>query len=68
MTTPSHSVHRAAASLELPGTVPALITYAQGIVRGMTDNTAFPAPAPSMATVTNGVFSTQIAASGCNGG
>ena len=39
MTTPINSVRRTVASLKLPTTVPALITYAHGIVKGMTGNT-----------------------------
>jgi hypothetical protein len=61
MTTPINSVHRTVASLKLPGTVPALITYAQGIVKGMTGNTAFPTPSPSLPTVTAAINDLQTA-------
>jgi hypothetical protein len=52
MTTTSKPLHRTIASLKLPTKVPALITYAQGIVKGMTANPSFPSPTPSLATVT----------------
>jgi hypothetical protein len=61
MTTPINSVHRTVASLKLPTTVPALITYAQGIVKGMTGNTAFPTPSPSLPAVTAAVNDLQTA-------
>ena len=61
MTTPINSVHRTVASLKLPTTVPALITYAQGIVKGMTGNTAFPTPSPSLPTVTAAINDLQTA-------
>jgi len=38
MTNMSKSMHRTIVSLKLPTKVPALITYAQGIVTGMTGN------------------------------
>ena len=44
MTTPTNTVHRALASLKLPKQVPAMITYAQGIVKALTRNPAFPTP------------------------
>jgi hypothetical protein len=50
------------ASLKLPATkVPALITYAQGIVKGMTGNTSFPNPVPTLASVTAAINDLQTA-------
>jgi len=51
MTTPTNSARRSIASLELPKTVPALITYATGIVKGMTGNPSFPSPMPTVAAL-----------------
>ena len=59
MTTPINSVHRTVASLKLPVTVPALITYAQGIVKGMTRNATLPTPSPSLPTVTAAINDLQ---------
>jgi hypothetical protein len=43
---------QAIASLNLPTTVSALLTYAEGIVDGMKSNPSFPTPTPPLATVT----------------
>jgi hypothetical protein len=43
---------RAIVALHLPAKVPALITYAQGIVKAMTGSASFPNPAPTLAVVT----------------
>ena len=51
MNTANTTAHRSLASLKLPGPVPALITYAIGIVRAMTGNPSFPTPMPSLAVV-----------------
>jgi hypothetical protein len=61
MSTPSKTVHRSFASLKLPNKVPALITYAQGIVKSMTGNVAFPSPAPTLAAVTEAINELQTA-------
>jgi hypothetical protein len=61
MTTPTNSVHRSIATLKLPDKVPALITYANGIVKGMTGNPSFPTPTPSLATVTAAIDDLQSA-------
>jgi hypothetical protein len=45
--TPSRGARRAA-SLKLPTKVPALITYAQGIVKAMTGNASFLSPTPAL--------------------
>jgi hypothetical protein len=60
MTTTSKS-HRTIASLKLPVKVPALITYAIGIVKGMTGNPSFPSPTPPLATVTQAIDDLQAA-------
>jgi hypothetical protein len=52
MTTSINAPHAAIATLKLPAKVPALIQYAQGIVKGMTDNPSFPKPTPTLAQVT----------------
>jgi predicted phage tail protein len=51
MTIATNPAHRSIASLNLPLKVPALITYAQNIVKGMTGNPAFPSPTPTLAQV-----------------
>jgi hypothetical protein len=53
--------HRSLASLKLPKTVPALITYAQGIVTGLTNNPHFPSPVPTLAAITQAVSDLQNA-------
>jgi hypothetical protein len=61
MATTSKTLHRSIASLKLPTKVPALITYAQGIVKGMTGNASFPSPTPPLATVTSAINDLQTA-------
>ncbi len=39
--------HRSLATLKLPKAVPALITYAQGILKGITSNPNLPSPVPT---------------------
>jgi hypothetical protein len=56
-----NKTHRSVASLNLPTQVPALITYAQGIVKGMTGNPAFPAPTPTLAVVSAAITDLQTA-------
>jgi hypothetical protein len=46
---------RSLASLKLPRRITLLITYAQAIVKGMTNNASFPTPYPPLATVTTAV-------------
>ena len=58
-TTPK--LHRSIASLKLPTRVPALITYADGIVKAMTYNPSFPSPTPSVAAVTDAINQLQVA-------
>jgi hypothetical protein len=61
MSTTPKTVHRSFASLKLPNKVPALITYAQGIVKAMTGNPAFPSPVPTLAAVTEAISELQTA-------
>ena len=61
MTTTTTTLHRSLAALKLPNTVPALISYAQGIVKEMTGNTAFPFPTPTLAVVTQAITDLQTA-------
>jgi hypothetical protein len=61
MTTTTKSLHRSIASLKLPSKVPALITYAQAIVKAMTGNASFPTPVPTLAAVTSAVNDLQAA-------
>ena len=52
---------RSLATLNLPRTVPALITYAGAIVKSMTNNPSFPSPTPSLATVLASIAALQTA-------
>ncbi len=52
MNSTTKSIRRPTITLALPRSVPALISYAQGIVTRMTGNPSFPAPAPTLAAVT----------------
>jgi hypothetical protein len=61
MATVKTSLHRSIASLKLPRKVPALITYAQGIVKAMTGNPSFPSPNPALAAVNDAVNELQAA-------
>jgi hypothetical protein len=61
MTTTSKPLHRTLASLKLPTKVPALITYAEAIVKGMTGNPSFPSPTPPLATVSQAISDLQVA-------
>jgi hypothetical protein len=53
--------HRSIASLSLPKPVPALITYAHGVVTSMTGNATFPTPTPSLASVLAAITDLQTA-------
>ena len=62
MANTSKTIHRSIASLNLsPSKVPALVTYAQGIVKGMTGNPAFPNVAPALTAVTTAINDLQTA-------
>jgi hypothetical protein len=53
--------HRSLAALNLPTSVPPLIAYAQGIVKGMTNNASLPSPVPTVAQLTQAVSDLQTA-------
>jgi hypothetical protein len=53
--------HRSLVSLSLPKAVPALVTYATGIVNAMTGNTWFPSPLPTLAAVMAAIQALQAA-------
>ena len=53
--------HRSIVALKLPLPVPALITYAQGIVKAMTGNPSFPTAVPALVTVTTAISDLQTA-------
>jgi hypothetical protein len=62
MATTTKIVHQAIAILALPvAKTPALISYAQGIVKAMTNNPAFPTPTPTLAAVTTAIANLQSA-------
>jgi hypothetical protein len=61
MSTTKVAVHRPIAILDLPKPVPALITFAQGMVAAMTGNAAFATPAPPLATVEAAIQDLQAA-------
>jgi hypothetical protein len=54
-------LHRSLATLQLPNTVPALITYAGSVVKSMTNNPTFPSPTPPLATVLAAIAALQTA-------
>jgi hypothetical protein len=55
------ATHIPIVSLKLPEPVPALITYAGGIVKAMTGNASFPTPTPTLASVTQAIADLQAA-------
>lgn len=61
MSTPTKSTRRLTVSLHLPANVPALLTYARGIVKGMTGNPSFPNPTPALTVVTAAIDELQTA-------
>jgi hypothetical protein len=61
MPTTSKTLRRSIVSLSLPTKVPALITYAQGIVKGMTGNPSFPNPVPTLAQIQTAISDLQTA-------
>ena len=54
-------VSRSLVSLKLPKPVPALITYAQGIVKGMTGNAYFTTPIPALTAISTAIANLQVA-------
>lgn len=61
MTNIPKATRRAIASLKLPTKVPALLSRAQNILLAMTNNPAFPAPTPPLATVAGAIQELQLA-------
>ncbi len=61
MNSPIRSIRRPTITLALPKSVPALISYAKGIVNRMTANPSFPAPTPTLAAVTAAIADLQAA-------
>ena len=59
--TTTSAPHRSIVVLKLPAKVPALISLATGIVRGVTGNPAFPNPVPPLATVSQAITDLQAA-------
>jgi hypothetical protein len=57
--TKTTKIRRAIAALSLPKPNPALITYAQGIVKGMTGNAYFATPSPTLAVLTAAIADLQ---------
>jgi hypothetical protein len=55
MSTMNQPIHHPIAVLVLPKPVPALVTYAQSIVKAMTGNPSFPSPVPTLATVATAI-------------
>ncbi len=64
MTDTTQSVRRPTITLALPRSVPALLSYAQGIVRRMTGNQTVPNPTPTLAAVTAAIDELQLAETG----
>ena len=56
--------HRSLAALNLPKSVPELINYVQGIIKGMTNNASLPSPTPTVAQLTQAVSDLQTAEAG----
>jgi hypothetical protein len=61
MATTIKTTHRSLVSLSLPKSVPALIVYAQGIVKRMTGNPSFPNPVPALAAISAAIAELQTA-------
>lgn len=61
MPTSTNKAHRSLAVLVLPKRINVLITYASGVVAGMTGNPSFPTPSPALATVTAAIADLQTA-------
>ena len=58
---PTNKAHRGVVVLDLPKRINVLITYASGVVTGMTGNAAFPSPSPALATVATAITDLQTA-------
>jgi hypothetical protein len=58
---PSKSVHRNLVTLDLPRSVPAIISYAQSVLAAMTNNPNFPTPIPALTEVSAAITALQTA-------
>ena len=61
MATSNTKVKKSLAVLDLPKRINLLITYADGVVKGMTGNAYFPSPSPALATVSAAITDLQNA-------
>jgi hypothetical protein len=61
MATTIKTTHRSLVALSLPRSVPALIVYAQGILKRMTGNPFFPNPVPTLAAISAAIADLQTA-------
>ena len=61
MNSTAKSIRRPTITLALPKRVPALISYAQGIVNRMTGNPSFPTPTPPLAALSVAINDLQAA-------
>ena len=61
MSTPTKSTHRSTVTLSLPKKVPALIVYAENVLKRMTGNPTFPNPTPTLFAITAAVDDLRIA-------
>jgi hypothetical protein len=61
MTTSKTTIHRSLAVLDLPKRINVLITFADGVVKGMTGNASFPSPSPALAAVSAAITDLQTA-------
>jgi hypothetical protein len=61
MSTKNINTHRATVTLALPRTNPALIVYAQNIVKRVLGNAFFPSPTPTPAEITTAIDDLQVA-------
>jgi hypothetical protein len=56
-----NNAHRSVAILKRPAKVPALITYSQNVVKGMTGNPHFPTPPPALAQLPGAIATLSAA-------
>jgi len=57
----TNTTHRPLVALVLPKTVPALISFAEQVVKSMTGNPSFPTPAPTLAVLSQAIADLQAA-------
>jgi hypothetical protein len=55
------TAHRISAALKLPTSVPALISVVKAIIAAMTGNASFPAPEPTLASITSALNDLETA-------